>query len=108
MATRQIGGWVWPDKLQLALQYVSMWVGYPFDDSDWQAIEHGLHDTTAEHPQRWYDYPIVGTPSLTVLIARNPGADPIDVKVQGDIDDILAAKIDTLLSVLAKTTPQRH
>ena len=40
-------------------------------------------------------------PELTVLLDRDPGADPVTMCVRGEMDDILRARVDTLLSVLA-------
>lgn len=105
MAVPEIGRWVWPENVRTTVQYLSLFVGYDFDDTDWQAIRQGLTDTTCEPPERWYDYPIVGTPTLTVFLALDPGADPVFVRVRGDMDEILRTRIDTLLSVLADVRP---
>jgi hypothetical protein len=106
MPVSEVRGWVWSGNVRTGLEYVSRWVGYEFDDTDWQAVENGLPDTSAEEPERWYDYPIVGSPQLVVLVAVNPGADPVDIRVQGEMDDILAVRIETLLSVLADVMPR--
>jgi hypothetical protein len=38
---------------------------------------------------------------LTVRLARNVGADPVEVSVTGPMGVVLEARIDTLISVLA-------
>ncbi|MEQ7011291.1 hypothetical protein ABN028_34495 [Actinopolymorpha sp. B17G11] len=106
MAVSEVAGWVWPANLRTTMQYLSMWIGYDFDDTDWDAINHGFLKTSGDPPGRpQYDYPIVGSPILTVLLARDPGADPVSVLVRGEMDDILRARIDTLLSILAEVQP---
>ena len=105
MVVREISGWVWSGNVRTTVEYLSRWVGYAFDDGDWQAIEHALPETSWEPPEHWYHYPIMGTPALTVWFACSPGADPVGVRIRGDIGDILEARIDTQLTVLADLRP---
>lgn len=105
MSVRQVSGWVYEVNVRTAMEYLSRWVEYDFDDTDWQAIEFGLPETSSDEPEQWYDYPIVGSPILTVLLALAPGAEPVFVVVRGDIDDVLQARIETLLSVLSNVCP---
>jgi hypothetical protein len=104
MPVREVQGWVCAVNVRTAMEYLSRWVGYEFDDWDWQAIEFALPGTSWDE-EKWYDYPIVGSPALTVLVAHSPDADPVGVRVRGDIDDILQARIETLLLVLANVRP---
>jgi hypothetical protein len=84
-----------------------MRTGYSFDDLDWQAIESAPPQTTADLSDGSYDYPLSGEPSLVVRLAVNPGASPVDVRVVGDLDATLQAKLETLLALLADVRPGR-
>ena len=101
MTSSEIGGWIWPSNVRTALTYLSLWIGYDFTETDWQAIEIALPDTDSEAPHGWYEYPLIGTPELTVTLAGTPGDQPINIRVQGKIDQILAARVETLISILA-------
>lgn len=98
---REIAGWIWPEHVRTTTEFLSGWINYPFDDTDWQAIEQALPETSSDTPEHWYDYPLAGTPPLTLRLARDPNADPVSIRVTGKITTTLDAKIDTLLSVLA-------
>ena len=74
---------------------------YDFDDSDWQAIEHGSAESSWEPPERWYDYPIAGVPELIVSFARDENAGLIGLRVSGDLDEVLEARVETLLTLFA-------
>ena len=41
-----------------------------------------------------------GDPPLTVRLAREPGSSVVDVRVEGAMDPVLAARVETLLDVL--------
>lgn len=77
-------------------------MGYSFDQTDWQAIETALPTTDADTADGWYEYPLTGTPPLTVSLARTVDALPVMVRVVGEMDQVLEARIDTLVSVLAE------
>lgn len=92
-----VGGWVFEDNVRNFMEHLSAYVGYSFDDSDWLAVATGLADTDEG---RSYDYPIAGTPPLTVFVARDSSGAHVDVKVDGHVDSVLAARIEMLLDVL--------
>ncbi len=83
------------------MTWASHYVSYKFDDSDWQAVEAALPATDDEREDGWYEYPLCGVPPLRVLLAQAVGAPPVMVRVSGDMDDVLAARISTLLGVFA-------
>jgi hypothetical protein len=64
------------DNVYVLMTYLSMFIGYQFDDSDWLAIEMALPETDAAAPDGSYEFPLVGRPQLVVRLARNVGADP--------------------------------
>lgn len=99
VASTEIAGWVRESNVRRLMVYISLWIGYRFDDVDWQAIEDALPDTDTDS-ERWYDYPLVGDPDLVVWLAINVGAVPVSVKVVGDMDAVLAARVDTAIELL--------
>jgi hypothetical protein len=97
----EVGGWVLPGNVRALFSWLSLFVSYDFDDSDWQAIEQALPHTDDKAEGGWYDYPLVGLPVLRVQVAQCVGADPVMVRVTGDMDAVLHARVDTLISVMA-------
>jgi hypothetical protein len=95
-----VGGWVWPSTVHTMMEFLASFVGYDFGYSDWDAVRFGLEGTDADLSDGFYEYPLVGDPVLTVRLARNVGADPVDVTVTGAMDVVLEARVDTLISVL--------
>jgi len=82
VAATEVAGWVWSRNVRTLLLWAAHYVGYAFDDSDWQAVECALADTDDERQDGWYEYPLVGTPPLRVLLARSIGADPVQARVE--------------------------
>lgn len=95
-----VGGWVWEQNVERLLRHLAQYAGYGFDDSDWSAVETGLQPTDEEQGL-WFDYPLVGERHLAVHLARNTGAVPVSVRVTGDLDEVLTARVETLLAVLS-------
>jgi hypothetical protein len=98
----EVDGWVWQGNVEPLLRWVSHYVGYSFDQTDWQAVQVALPSTNADTADGWYEYPLVGTPPLTVSLARNVDALPVMVRIVGEMHQVLEARIDTLVSVLAE------
>jgi len=98
MAERRIAGWIEGANTWLAVFYIARLVGYDFDDCDWQAIALGLEGTDAD-ADRWFDYPLVGKMPVQLLLARHVDAEPVMVTVLGNLDDVLAARIETALDI---------
>lgn len=105
MRQREVSGWVMETNVYTMLTTLSRWVGYTFDDFDWGAIVTALPETDAGAADRWYEYPLLGTWPVTVSLAINHGAAPVEVRVSGAFDEVLAARIDTMLNLLAEVTP---
>lgn len=102
MTEQEITGWVWSGNVRTMMRWLAHFVGYTFDDSDWEAVSTGLPGTDSGTPDGWYNYPISGTSDLTVWPAENPGAAPVSVRVVGATDAVLVARIETLVGVLAE------
>lgn len=91
---------MWEDNVSRMLMHLSVMVEYKYDELDADAVEAGLLNTDADR-DRWFEYSLVGSRQLDVSMARHPDAVPVAVRVSGDLDDVLAARIDTLLAVLS-------
>lgn len=95
-----VGGWLHRDNTERFLEFVAQCVGYDFDSSDWLAIETALPGTDSEAEDGWYDYPLIGHPQLTVRIALEIGTDLVNARVVGEIDEVLAARIESAFELL--------
>jgi hypothetical protein len=104
-ATR-VTGWIHEDETTQLMQFLAVYIGYAYDALDEQALVGALDDTNDESDDGWFEFPLHGAPVLNVGLARSPGTDVVAVRVEGHIDDVLAARIDTLLDVLHRRAPQ--
>jgi len=100
----EVGGWVWEANVGVALRQLAFVARYELDPVDLQTINSGLATTDAD-ADRWYTYPFVGEHSVDLHLAVNPGAAPVSIRVTGQMDEVLAARIETILSVLADIRP---
>jgi hypothetical protein len=105
MASGDVGGWILPANVRTLMFWLAYYVGYSFEDSDWEAVRAALPATNAELASGWYDYPVIGSPALTVWLARVPGDTPVSVRVTGELDEVLAARFETLIHVLQDVDP---
>jgi|HubBroStandDraft_1064217.scaffolds.fasta_scaffold337671_2 hypothetical protein len=105
MESAEVGGWILPGNVHTLMFWIAHYVGYSFDDSEWQAVQAALPGTDAEKDSGWYDYPLLGEPALTVWLAENPGDTPVSVRVTGDMDAVLAARVETVIHVLQDVDP---
>ncbi|GHJ44024.1 hypothetical protein Cs7R123_13660 [Catellatospora sp. TT07R-123] len=97
---RLVADWIHEGGEARLLEHLSGFIGYGFDHLDEQALVGALDDTDEAADDRWFEYPLVGTPQLTVRMARLVGGTGVSVSVRGRIDDVLAARIETLLALL--------
>ena len=100
MEIGEIGGWIMPGNLRSLMFWLAYYVGYSFDESDWEAVQAALPATNSEQASGWYDHPVLGSPPLRVWLARTPGDTPVSVRVTGELDLILSARFETLIHVL--------
>lgn len=97
---REVAGWIFEDNLTRVVEYTAALVHYKWDDLDNGALEAGIPTTDADLPSTWFEYPIAGTPAITLRIARNHGSATLSTTISGDIDAVLAAKLETVLDLL--------
>ncbi|MEU2518579.1 hypothetical protein ABZ732_07290 [Streptomyces pseudogriseolus] len=98
----QIAGWIMERNLRAFLELLSRYVGYAFDDTDWDTVEDGVRDTDDEKSDGWYSYPLAGThATLDVSLARSVGSEVMSVSVTGAETPELQLRTDTLLSACA-------
>ncbi|MEV7230579.1 hypothetical protein AB0M79_26685 [Polymorphospora sp. NPDC051019] len=96
-----VDGWMWEGNTVRFLRHLSAYVGYRYDDADEDALTGALDVTDDETADAWFEHPLVGAPLLRVFLARAVSSAVISVRVEGDIDAILAARIETMLHLLS-------
>ncbi|MER5636563.1 hypothetical protein ABT095_06395 [Kitasatospora sp. NPDC002227] len=105
--TTESRGWIFGGYLRPFLEVLAGYVGYAFDDTDWQAVESGLSATDDERPDGWYGYPLVGSRQRTdVRLANAVGGDELSVCVEGVADHQLSVRIDTLFAAYSAASPR--
>jgi hypothetical protein len=95
-----VAGWVFEDHVAQLLRHISAYIGYRYDESDEAALIGALEDTDDESVDAWFEYPLEGVPPLTVRLAQSPGSTVVSVRVEGEMDLVLAARVDTVLDTL--------
>ena len=95
-----VAGWMHEENVVRFLDHLSHCIGYQYDAVDQDALVGALDDTDDESLSAWYQYPLQGTPPVAVSLARAVGGGTVSVRVDGDIDIVLQARIDTMLSLL--------
>jgi hypothetical protein len=95
-------GWVLTANVRALIESLAALVHYEADDWDWDAIEAGLHGTDADDPQGWYGYPVIGSSTLRLELANDPGSTVTSVQVHHPADEALTARVETILSMLAR------
>ncbi len=104
MNSSVVAGWVWDRNIRPFLDLLSRYVGYSFDDTDWQAVALGLEATDDDRQEHWYSYPLEGHHQLTVLLANAVGSSVVSVRVEGLDDHDLALRTETLLDAYAEAS----
>ena len=93
-------GLILEDNVLRLFNWVSGFIGYAYDYLDEQALIGAL-DETDDEADSWFEYPLLGSPAVVVRVARSSGSAVVMTQVQGELDDILSARIDTLIAILA-------
>ena len=95
-----VDGWVSGQNVVRFLQSLSGYIGYRYDAADEDALTGALDDTDDESATAWFRYPLEGTPPVMVSLAQASGGSVVSVRVEGELDSILQARIDTMLDLL--------
>ncbi|WP_431883442.1 hypothetical protein [Micromonospora gifhornensis] len=102
-ASTSTHSWVLTANVRPLVESLAALVDYEADGWDWDAIETGLSGTDADAPHGWYDYPLVGTiTTLRLELANDPGSLITTVQVHHAPDELLKARIETIMSMLAR------
>ncbi|MEU8609578.1 hypothetical protein AB0C29_16405 [Actinoplanes sp. NPDC048791] len=96
----QVEGWAAEDHVVQLLRHISGYIGYAYDDLDEAALTGALDDKYGEAVDDWFEYPLSGTPALAIRLAKPPGSAVVSVRVEGAMEVVLAARIETLLDLL--------
>jgi hypothetical protein len=105
MESGGVGGWILPGNVRPFMFWTAYYVGYSLDETDWESIKTALPATNTESATGWYDYPLIGSPGLQVWLARTPDDSSVSVRVIGGLDEVLAARFETLIHVLQDVEP---
>ncbi|EOD70589.1 hypothetical protein H480_00300 [Amycolatopsis vancoresmycina DSM 44592] len=96
----QVCGWIFQDNLAKVVEYLAGLVGYSWDELDDGALEAGIPNTEVDlPPDTWFEYPVAGAVVLTLRIARDHDGGIFSMIIDGEIDEVLAARIETLLDL---------
>ncbi|MFC0504324.1 hypothetical protein [Micromonospora costi] len=101
-ASTSTASWVLTTNIRPLVESLAALVEYEADYWDWDAIEAGLSVTDAEDRQGWYDYPLTGTTTLRIALANNPGSIVTTVRVHHPPDQLMTARIETIMSMLSR------
>lgn len=88
-----------PEQVHQFLERVSDWAGSVLTDSDWDTVRAGMERLGSESDKQ-VSYRMDGWTAVTAYVAKAPDAEHIRLQFVGEIDDILAARIETLIEVL--------
>ncbi|MFG2454749.1 hypothetical protein ACGFSG_35865 [Streptomyces sp. NPDC048512] len=92
--------WIIDVNLRPLCESIAEFAGYEFGDSDWRAVETALPATDVEQDE-WYEYPIVGQPAISLLVAVDPGSSVVFVRVRGVNNERAKLQIETALRIFA-------
>lgn len=99
-ARAEVRGWVAEDNVVELMRHISQQIGYAYDELDETALVGALENTNDELPDAWFQYPLGGTRTLKVHLAQSPGSAVVSVRVEGQMNEVLAARIETMLELL--------
>jgi hypothetical protein len=95
-----VRGRVNEDNIVRLMAQISGYIGYSYDDLDEVALTGALDRTDDEAPDGWFQYPLQGSPALLVHLAQSPGSAVVSVRVEGNLDPVLTARVETLMDPL--------
>jgi hypothetical protein len=89
--------WIYESNLRPFLSIVFDFVEYEFDESDLQAVEHGLQGTDVEQ-NIWFDYDLNTKKGLLIALAHDDNSSVIFVKTKSTSE--IEAKIAVVLDIM--------
>jgi hypothetical protein len=92
------GGWVFSGNVTKLCQTIAVYAKTRWDDLGQDAIDGFLGSTDSE-ANEWFEYVIAGAPELLIRLAIDVGTDVVEVRVRGDVGEVLAARIDTAIDL---------
>ena len=95
-----VAGWIFEENVVRFLELLSRYVGYQYDAADEDALVGALEETDDESDTAWLQYPLPGTPPVVVSLAQAVGGSVVSVRIDGAIDTVLEARINTMLDLL--------
>ncbi|MFD7156484.1 hypothetical protein ACFV9C_17925 [Kribbella sp. NPDC059898] len=90
-----VEGRVSEDHVVQVLRRISSLIAYAYDELDESALTGALDGTRGDGD--WFEYPLAGTPTLTIQLAQRAGGGPVTLRVDGEMDLVLATRIKELL-----------
>ena len=96
----EVSGWVHADNVSKLLDQLAVYTGARWDDVDKRAVTNTLPLTDSEQAISWFAYPISGEPQMLIHLANDIGTDLVQVRVEGDLDAVLAARCGALIDTL--------
>jgi hypothetical protein len=96
----EIEGQVADDHVVRLCQQVGILINYRFDELDEVAFVGALDDASDAS----FEYPLQGTPPLTVRLTRSPASTVISVRIEGTMDLVLATRIESLIRTGYRTS----
>jgi hypothetical protein len=95
-----VEGWVRQENVAKFLGHLAAYLQTTWDYLDDTALIGAIERTDAE-ADAWFEYPIDGQPPVMVRLALDPGTSVVIVHVTGDLNDVLAARVETLVDLLS-------
>lgn len=87
------------DAARRVLTRVAYWIGDDFNESSWATLVSGIEGEDTEE-DREFKYTFDGWFEVTAFVADTREAGGLRVRLVGEIDDILATRMETLIEVL--------
>jgi hypothetical protein len=95
-----VAGWIFEQNVVRFLEHLSQYIGYQYDAADEDALVEALDGTDDESDTAWFHYPLQGAPPVVVALAQAVGGSVVSVRIDGAIDTVLEARINTMLDLL--------
>ena len=92
-----VENWIFESNLRPFLCMAFDLVEYEFDESDWQAVKFGIHETDAEQ-DKWFEYDMETEQGLSMAIAHDNNSSVTFIKATSTPE--IEMKVALLLDVM--------